>query len=137
MFSEISGLSSALSSKNETNIFGAHSENNDATDILGEKIDLRTGSVIFQHADVVLPGNFDIDVAIRRKFETERASNRVINGVFASWDLLIPKVTTKVVEVEALDESTFSDDFQGSWYNGKECSEALELGDVPLKIKRK
>jgi len=110
----------------------SHEVNVETTDILGDRISTRNGSVEFQHTDVALPGNFNIDVAIRRKFEIARATNRAINGAFSNWVLLVPKITTKIVEVEGLDQSTFPADFQNSWYKGKECTEALNLGDVPL-----
>jgi len=38
-------------------------------DLMGDSIDLNTGSVSFQHVDVSLPGNSGLEVAIRRTRE--------------------------------------------------------------------
>ena len=38
----------------------------ETTDLLGELIDLNSGSISFKHTDISLPGNSALDVAVRR-----------------------------------------------------------------------
>lgn len=44
----------------------------DRVDLLGEAIDPNTGSVVFSHTDVSIPGNFDLEVYLRRTRSTGR-----------------------------------------------------------------
>jgi len=71
-------------------------------DLLGDQIDPNTGSLSFSHVDVSIPGNSDLEVAIRRtrsfgdpytQFNNNyTASNGKASLSFGDWELEVPKV---------------------------------------------
>ncbi|NQZ07298.1 MAG: hypothetical protein HRT35_09060, partial [Algicola sp.] len=61
----------------------------ETTDLLGERIDLNSGSIGFNQTDISLPGNSNLEVAIRRKFRGLSRRGKGSAG-FADWQLDIP-----------------------------------------------
>jgi RHS repeat-associated protein len=47
------------------------------SDLLGDRIDMNTGSLSFSHTDVSLPGNSNLEVAFRRNFHSGHFGNTV------------------------------------------------------------
>lgn len=68
----------------------------ETTNLLGEQINLDTGTVSFSYTDVSLPGNFDLPVEITRTYKGRQS---MLNSELpmGDWDLDIPMITTKVM----------------------------------------
>ncbi|MEM9668051.1 MAG: RHS repeat-associated core domain-containing protein [Pseudomonadota bacterium] len=62
------------------------------TDLLGDGIDPHTGSISFQQTDVSLPGNFDLEVAVRRKLSQGEFYSRNEAVEFADWQIDVPRI---------------------------------------------
>jgi RHS repeat-associated protein len=77
--------------------------------LIGEEIDLSSGSLGFSNVDVSLPGNSSIEVAIRRKF-ISGSGNHWASYAFGNWQLDIPRIESSAI-------ANF-----GDWASGKECS---------------
>lgn len=76
-------------------------------DLMGERVDLNTGAVSFEHTDVSIPGNSSLQVAIRRKrsqgfpfahldsttvYTGSEQTNRRFTNDFSDWELDVPFV---------------------------------------------
>ncbi|NJM35399.1 MAG: hypothetical protein HC850_12595, partial [Rhodomicrobium sp.] len=65
-------------------------------DLMGEMIDPHTGSIVFEHTDVSLPGNSGLEVAIRRKrsqgYLYRWTAGASVNVGFGDWDLQVPRI---------------------------------------------
>ncbi|MDH3273691.1 MAG: polymorphic toxin-type HINT domain-containing protein [Gammaproteobacteria bacterium] len=86
-------------------------------DLLGEQFDLATGTLSFNHTDVVLPGNNGLEVAIRRTVNT--AQGRFYpNNEFGDWELDVPKL-----------EMTVSSEASG-WWQSDRCTGWSDPGDI-------
>lgn len=88
----------------------------ETTDLLGERIDLNSGSVSFKHTDVSIPGNSGLEVAIRRVFKGNR-SGQVGMADFSDWDLDIPRIHTTLLY--------FNKNYAGGWGDGYACSNSF------------
>lgn len=68
----------------------------ETTNLLGEQINLDTGTISFSHTDVSLPGNFDLPVEITRTYKGRQS---MLNSELpmGDWDLDIPMITTEVM----------------------------------------
>ena len=64
--------------------------------LLGDSLDLKTGTLSFDHTDVSLPGNFGLEVAIRRTRGAEYAYETSNASHFGDWSLNVPHITTIV-----------------------------------------
>ncbi|MEL6870874.1 MAG: hypothetical protein AAFO81_13825, partial [Pseudomonadota bacterium] len=62
------------------------------TDLLGDGIDPHTGSLSFQHTDVSLPGNSNLEVAVRRKISPGEFYSRTVRTEFGDWQLDVPRI---------------------------------------------
>ncbi|NQZ13091.1 MAG: hypothetical protein HRT35_38585, partial [Algicola sp.] len=91
----------------------------ETTDLLGEQIDLNSGSISFKHTDISLPGNSSLDVAVRRVFKGLSRRGKT-PGDFADWHLDIPNIHTTL--------SYWDGDYSGSWGVGQGCSGPLNPG---------
>ena len=87
--------------------------NAETTALLGEQIDLNTGSVSFSHTDVSLPGNSGLPVRISR---THKGGNYSFQNTleFADWQLDIPSIQTTLLAGHS--------GFSGGWGNGTACT---------------
>ena len=65
-------------------------------DLMGERVDLATGSLTFQHVDVSLPGNSGLPVEIRRSLRTSQGFRARHFKAFGDWSLDIPSLSMKV-----------------------------------------
>lgn len=64
----------------------------DSTTILGDAVDLYTGSLSFYQTDISIPGNFSIPVSLGRRFHGADYFQRA--GIeFGDWGLNIPSIT--------------------------------------------
>ena len=70
----------------------------DGADLLGDKIDTNTGSLVFEHVDVSLPGNSGLEVAVRRRREQGRKYTYKFQGDFGDWQIDIPQIWTKTAQ---------------------------------------
>jgi len=59
-------------------------------DLMGDMIDKNTGGVSFEHTDVVIPGNFNIEVGIRRKLSQGETRFTPYQQGFGDWVLDLP-----------------------------------------------
>ncbi|MEE4244656.1 MAG: hypothetical protein V2I33_04550, partial [Kangiellaceae bacterium] len=83
----------------------AHSDN-----LLGDSLDINTGSVVFTHTDVAIPGNSSLEVAIRRKrtggfkyphideasraaFDASGLVAKNSSQAFGDWELDVPHIS--------------------------------------------
>ena len=85
-------------------------------DLMGDGIDPSTGSLVFNHVDVDIPGNFNLPVRVERKRgmgETYIAgvgSQPGVNVDFGDWELVVPKISALTTQ-------------DGAWLNaGDRCS---------------
>ena len=82
----------------------------ESTELLGDAIDLNSGSVSFAATDVSIPGNFAINVALSRRHHDVNTTYRN-TAEFGDWGLDLPSIQTRLVKTSA-----------GFWGSGKECS---------------
>ncbi len=94
--SEVSVFVDAIERQNVTERLQALGD-----DLMGDSIDLNTGSVSFQHVDVSLPGNSGLEVAIRRTREAgfryphiDAASRAAIKGFYGTTSSNNPAVSS-------------------------------------------
>jgi RHS repeat-associated protein len=85
----------------------------ETTDLMGESVDLNSGSVSFAATDVSIPGNFDIPVEISRRFHDGNFTFRN-TAEFGDWGLELPSIHNTLFYSNAK--------LQGPWGNGAECS---------------
>jgi len=82
----------------------------ESTELLGDGIDLATGAVSFSATDVSIPGNFALDVALRRRHHDVNTTYRN-TAEFADWGLDIPSIQTRLVKGN-----------EGFWGQGQQCT---------------
>ena len=70
----------------------------DGVNLLGDQIDMNTGSLVFSHTDVSLPGNSGLEVAIRRRLDQTHKYTYKFQGDFGDWQLDIPQIWTKTAQ---------------------------------------
>jgi RHS repeat-associated protein len=95
----------------------------ETTALLGETIDLNTGAISFEQIDVLLPGNSELEVAIRRTFKGKSAFAWLDVHPFENWLLDIPYIHTNQVYSTSA-PSTLS----GPWGFGRECAMDMTSG---------
>ncbi|MCJ8274797.1 MAG: hypothetical protein MJK04_36025, partial [Psychrosphaera sp.] len=78
-----------------------------------------SGSIGFNQTDISLPGNSNLEVAIRRKFRGLSRRGKGSAG-FADWQLDIPSIHTTLGYYNRI--------YSGSWGDGLGCSGPLNLG---------
>jgi RHS repeat-associated protein len=71
----------------------------ETTALFGDKVDLNTGTIVFQHTDIALKGNSALPVEIRRSYRGSK-NNRGNNASFGDWALEIPSITTTTLEYQ-------------------------------------
>lgn len=86
----------------------------ETTDLLGEQINLDTGTLSFSHTDVSLPGNFNLPVAITRSYKG-RQSMLSSDLAMGDWLLEVPMITTNIM-------GSHSFGYSGPWGQGQACS---------------
>ena len=62
-------------------------------DLMGDMIDPNTGSIVFEHVDVSLPGNSGLEVAFRRKITQDDPEYSSGQMGFASWSIDVPQMS--------------------------------------------
>jgi hypothetical protein len=60
--------------------------------LLGDQVDLNTGTLSFEHVDVSLPGNSNLPVEVRRRRVPRRRSGYYYYSIrgFQDWEISIP-----------------------------------------------
>lgn len=61
-------------------------------DLLGDQIDPDTGAIVFEHTDVVLPGNSRLDVSVRRRVSQGYLYGEGVNAEFGNWEYQVPRI---------------------------------------------
>ncbi|MEL6365028.1 MAG: RHS repeat-associated core domain-containing protein [Pseudomonadota bacterium] len=61
-------------------------------DLLGDKIDPHTGSLVFEQVDVSLPGNFPLEVAVRRRRSQGFLYGENVDAEFGDWEHVVPRM---------------------------------------------
>ena len=61
--------------------------------LMGDSVDPDTGGLNFSHTDVSLPGNFGLEVAIRRNLSQGWKYHETVAAEFGDWWLEVPKIT--------------------------------------------
>ncbi|MBO9489465.1 hypothetical protein J7384_03725 [Endozoicomonas sp. G2_1] len=62
-------------------------------DFLGDAIDPHTGSLVFNHTDINLPGNSSLAVALSRKRTTGFSYRDGVDAEFGDWTLSVPRLS--------------------------------------------
>ena len=63
----------------------------DGVGLLGDQIDPNTGSIVFEHVDVSLPGNSGLEVALRRRARQMNLRNEIAEqSGFGDWSISTP-----------------------------------------------
>ncbi|MEO1151744.1 MAG: RHS repeat-associated core domain-containing protein [Pseudomonadota bacterium] len=71
----------------------------DGANIFGDMIDMNTGSISFGQIDVSIPGNSDLEVAIRRRREQGIKFYGGVDVDFGDWQLETPRITILLAAV--------------------------------------
>ncbi|MEM1381486.1 MAG: RHS repeat-associated core domain-containing protein [Pseudomonadota bacterium] len=61
-------------------------------DLFGDGIDPHTGAVSFEQTDVVIPGNFALEVAVRRKRSQGLIYHPDEKVEFGDWEIAVPRI---------------------------------------------
>ncbi|WP_444997652.1 RHS repeat domain-containing protein [Aliikangiella sp. IMCC44359] len=93
-------------------------------DLLGERIDMNSGSISFHQTDITIPGNSSLDVSIKRVFRGARFFD-MNKGEMGDWQLDIPHIHTTLF-------LKLTTQYTGSWGLNKECTGALNPGPTTL-----
>lgn len=71
----------------------------ETTELMGEQIELSTGSLSFKQTDINVPGNFNIPVGVTRisvTADVEYAANRLLGD----WSLDLPYISTSMASID-------------------------------------
>tara|TARA_R110002096_G_scaffold424942_1_gene633252 strand:- start:4727 stop:7183 length:2457 start_codon:yes stop_codon:yes gene_type:complete len=98
------------------------------SNLLGDTIDLASGSLAFSHLDAHIPGNFPLEVAIRRSYGKTYAAGRV-QFAFGDWNIDTPHIRSQVYHSTA--GSAETDFFDGPWVGNDECTSDDNFQVVP------
>ena len=82
------------------------------TELLGERVDLSTGSLSFSHTDFVIPGPAGLDIPIIRSWRGGR--RRLKSMSMGDWELELPRIQAYAIRAQ---DGTYS-----AWQDGKACS---------------
>lgn len=61
-------------------------------ELLGDQIDPNTGAITFEHTDVSLPGNSQLEVSLRRRLSQGYLYDEGVNAEFGNWEHLVPRI---------------------------------------------
>lgn len=88
-----SSFSSKLGTEELNKLKTTDSITANTTDLFGERVDLNTGGISFNHVDLSLPGNNAIEMSVRRTFRGTKFTWADELG-FGDWQLDIPYIHT-------------------------------------------
>ncbi|MFC0445142.1 hypothetical protein ACFOD1_09085 [Pseudidiomarina halophila] len=71
----------------------------ETTELFGERVDLNSGAIQFEHVDVALRGNSALPVEVRRSYWGSK-NNFANNLHFGDWSLELPSLTTTTLEYD-------------------------------------
>ena len=60
--------------------------------LMGDTIDLHTGTLSFTHTDISLPGNFALPVELKRRRTQGQLNHATVDAGFGDWALVTPRV---------------------------------------------
>jgi RHS repeat-associated protein len=92
------------------------------SDVFGEIYEPTTGTLSFKQTDIVLPGNFDLEVAVRRVHQL--SSGFTTTQDFGDWALDLPYITTQITRYPTISGHPY---YSGSWGKGNECNGSLNV----------
>jgi RHS repeat-associated protein len=98
----------------------------ETTDLIGESVDLNSGSLSFQMSDIQIPGNFPIEVGIRRRYHDANFTHRN-TAEFGDWGLSIPTIHNTLF--------LSGGKLQNFWGLGKECSASQQQEPSPVMVR--
>ncbi|MCF6221383.1 MAG: RHS repeat protein [Robiginitomaculum sp.] len=81
-------------------------------DLLGDSIDPHIGSIVFEHTDVSLPGNSNLEVAVRRRLTQGYKYDEGVNVEFGDWELLVPQISAVATAEKPWMGQRCNDDWQ-------------------------
>ena len=61
-------------------------------DMFGDGIDPNTGTIVFEHTDISIPGNSHLEVALRRKLSQGELYHPTVNAEFGDWEYAVPRI---------------------------------------------
>lgn len=93
------------------------------TGLLGEQVDLSTGTLTFKQTDLTIPTNGQ-PIEITRMLSGAQLDS-VSTREFGLWSLNLPFVSSKIAKSSASDAYT-----TGGWATGTACSNALNMGTI-------
>ena len=97
----------------------------ETTGLIGEQIDLNSGSVSFAQTDLIIPGNSKLlPITVRRSFSDANFKQKA-TAEFADWSLDLPSIHTTVLMPGTPNA--------GSWGKGLECSGVQRPGAINYK----
>lgn len=109
-------------------------------DLLGDGIDPHVGGIGFDHADVVLPGNSHLEVALRRRISQGSLYHEDVHAEFGDWEHVVPRLHVVVADSTHWTGNRCSNSFATSFpmvhYGqrevayGRDYSQGIKL-DVP------
>ncbi|MDY6976666.1 MAG: RHS repeat-associated core domain-containing protein [Pseudomonadota bacterium] len=91
-------------------------------DFLGDSIDPHTGSLVFNHTDVSLPGNSSLSVALTRRRTSGFHYKDGTDVEFGDWTLSVPRLSVTSLTIRAWQGNRCSlstDALLGNYSNGK------------------
>lgn len=102
------------------------------TELMGDHIDPATGSVSWTQTDVNIPGNFELEVAIKRELLDPGSWPRATRE-FGNWSLAIPHIRSSYVTNTNGSFSNIHGSVLPAWYRGEACSAGLNSNPDFLK----
>ena len=66
--------------------------------LMGDSVDPDTGGLNFSHTDVSIPGNFGLEVAVRRNLSQGWKYHNSVSTEFGDWWLDVPRITELIPE---------------------------------------
>ena len=84
-------------------------------ELMGDEIDYNTGTLVITHTDVSLPGNSNLEVAVKRRI-APRATTLRQDFLMGDWELLIPNISMNLPLYADLERTQLS-----NWTNNR-CS---------------
>ena len=60
--------------------------------MFGDGIDPNTGTIVFEHTDISIPGNSHLEVALRRKLSQGELYHPTVNAEFGDWEYAVPRI---------------------------------------------
>jgi RHS repeat-associated protein len=106
------------------------------TSLMGDRIDPATGTVSWMHTDISLPGNFGLEVAVKREL-SDTGNWTGATRELGNWSLAIPHVRSSyVTNVNGNFDGLLTGGVIPAWAENRACSSGLNSNpDLQKEIK--